>query len=117
MPSGGLGGRPVLLLGNPENHAVGGDESSWAANWPSLDGRKRWLTITGSNHVSFTDVPVLADEAGITGVDGSIPSVRAEQLTRDYVAAFFDEHLKGIPQPLLDGPSPVDPEVVFQQQP
>ncbi|MCX4744031.1 alpha/beta hydrolase [Kitasatospora sp. NBC_01287] len=117
VPAGGLGGRPVLLLGNPANHAVGGDEPSWAANWPDLDGWKRWLTVTGSTHVSFTDVPVLADEAGITGVDGSIPSVRAEQLTRAYVAAFFDEQLKGIPRPLLDGPSPADPEVVFQQQP
>ncbi|GAA1970417.1 alpha/beta hydrolase family protein [Kitasatospora viridis] len=117
VPTAGLDGRPVLLLGNPANHAVGGDESSWATDWPSLDGWKRWLTVTGSNHVSFTDVPVLAHEAGIPGVDGSIPAVRAEQLTRDYVAAFFDEQLKGIPQPLLDGPSPADPEVVFQQRP
>ncbi|MFB7669016.1 alpha/beta hydrolase family protein [Kitasatospora sp. NPDC056138] len=117
VPAGGLGGRPVLLLGNPVNHAVGGDESSWAEYWPNLDGWKRWLTITGSNHVNFTDVPVLADEAGIPGVDGSIPAVRAEQLTRDYVAAFFDKQLKGVPQPLLDGPSPADPEVVFQQRP
>ncbi|MBF9073584.1 alpha/beta hydrolase family protein [Streptacidiphilus fuscans] len=117
VPAGGLGGRPVLLFGNPVNHAVGGDEPSWADDWPNLGGWKRWLTVTGSDHVNFTDVPVLADEAGIPGVDGSIPSVRAEQLTRDYVAAFFDEQLKGIPQPLLDGPSPADPEVVFQQRP
>ncbi|MGA5823348.1 alpha/beta hydrolase family protein [Kitasatospora sp. NPDC094028] len=114
VPAEGLGHRPVLLLGNPVNHGATGDEPSWAANWANLDGWKRWLTVTGSNHVSFTDVPVLADEAGVTGVDGSIPSARAEQLTRDYVAAFFDEQLKGIPQPLLDDPSPTDPEMVFQ---
>ncbi|MFE0458913.1 alpha/beta hydrolase family protein [Kitasatospora sp. NPDC058965] len=117
VPAGGLGGRPVLLLGNPANHAVNGDEPSWAANWPALDGWKRWLTLTGSTHVSFTDVPVLADEAGITGVDGAIPSVRAAQLTRNLVAAFFDEQLKGLHQPLLDGPTAADPEVVFQQRP
>jgi dienelactone hydrolase len=117
VPANGLGRRPVLLLGNPANHGLTGDEPSWAANWANLDGWKRWLTITGSDHVSFTDVPALADEAGVTGVDGSIPSVRAEQLTRDYVAAFFDEQLKGLPQPLLDGPSPADPEMVFEQRP
>jgi dienelactone hydrolase len=117
VPDGGLGGRPVLLLGNPANHALDGDEPSWAEGWPDLDGWKRWLTVTGSNHVSFTDVPVLAHEAGIPGVEGSIPAVRAEQLTRDYVAAFFDEQMKGIPRPMLDGPSPADPEVVFQQRP
>ncbi|MFJ9694747.1 alpha/beta hydrolase family protein [Kitasatospora sp. NPDC101183] len=117
VPADGLGHRPVLLLGNPANHAATGDEPSWAANWAALDGWKRWLTVTGTNHVSFTDVPALADAAGIPGVDGTIPSLRAEQLTREYVAAFFDEQLKGVPQPLLDGPSPAEPEVVFEQRP
>jgi hypothetical protein len=37
------------------------------------------------------------------------------RITRDYVAAFFDLHLRGTPQPLLDGPTPDNPEVGFQQ--
>ncbi|AVZ71337.1 hypothetical protein SLUN_02935 [Streptomyces lunaelactis] len=30
---------------------------------------------------------------------------------RDYVGAFFDLHLRGIAQPLLNGPSAANPEV------
>lgn len=34
-------------------------------------------------------------------------------ITREYVTAFFDRTLKGIHSPLLDGPSPNNPEVLF----
>lgn len=115
VPENGLDGRPFLLLGNPTDHSLHGGETSWSTAWQYLDGWKRWLTITGTNHVSFTDVPVLADEAGIPGADGTISSLRAQDLTRTYVAAFFDLQLKGRPQHLLDGPARANPEVVFQQ--
>lgn len=114
IPPTGLNGRPFLLLGNPVNHDVGGDEHSWGVAWPQLDGWKRWLTIAGTTHVSFTDGPLLATEAGIPGADGSISALRALEITRTYVAAFFDQQLKGTPQPLLDGPSQTYPEVDFQ---
>jgi hypothetical protein len=31
------------------------------------------------------------------------------------VTAFFDLHLRGIPRPLLDGPTPAHPEVQFHR--
>jgi hypothetical protein len=34
---------------------------------------------------------------------------------RDYVTAFFHLHLRGIPQHLLDGPTPGNPEVVYYE--
>ena len=34
-------------------------------------------------------------------------------VTRTYVAAFFDLHLRGIPEPVLDGPTSAYPEVSF----
>ncbi|MGW1345119.1 hypothetical protein ACWCOV_29020 [Kribbella sp. NPDC002412] len=34
---------------------------------------------------------------------------------RAYLGAFFDRFLRGIPQPLLQRPSPRYPEVVFQR--
>lgn len=117
VPAGGLGHRPFLMLGNPVDHALHGDEPSWAAGWPSLDGWKRWLTLTGANHASFTDVPLLADEAGIPGASAPIPSARALAITCVYVAAFFDAHLRGLPEPVLDGPSPAYPEVAYQVPP
>ncbi|WP_431898518.1 hypothetical protein [Nonomuraea sp. bgisy101] len=44
---------------------------------------------------------------------GDLSPQRSLEITRAYVGAFFDLHLKGRKQPLLDGPSPADPEVAF----
>ena len=35
-------------------------------------------------------------------------------ITREYVTAFFDQSLKGIHESLLDGPTPGNPDVLFQ---
>jgi len=35
------------------------------------------------------------------------------QAQRAYVTAFFDQHLKGQDQPLLNGPPPLHPDVDF----
>ncbi|MER8099215.1 hypothetical protein [Kitasatospora sp. NPDC094016] len=40
----------------------------------------------------------------MTGPAVPTPAQRAEEITRAYVGAFFDPHLRGNPQPLLDGP-------------
>ncbi len=78
----------------------------------NLDGWKRWLIVAGSNHASFTDVPVLSEAPGIPEPPGTTLSAqRSVQLTRTYVRAFFDLHLRGIPEPVLDGPSAANPEV------
>ncbi|WP_438295517.1 hypothetical protein [Streptomyces sp. HUAS TT7] len=103
-----------LLLGTQAHHAPGVDRS-WDQAWANLDSWKRWLTVTGSDHVSFTDLPILAAQVGLPIPGASISAQRSEEITRSYVAAFFDLHVKGIPQPLLDGPSPDSPEVAFQQ--
>ncbi|MFD7593688.1 alpha/beta hydrolase family protein [Kitasatospora sp. NPDC059812] len=114
VPATGLQGRPFLMFGTLANHSPGGADTSWDRDWARLDGWKRWLTIAGSDHSSFTDLPVLAAQLGVAGPVVPIPAQRAEEITRAYVGAFFDLHLRGIPQPLLDGPSPADPEVAFQ---
>ncbi|MFD5854811.1 alpha/beta hydrolase family protein [Streptomyces chartreusis] len=106
VPEGGLDGRPFLMFGA---EARQGDES-WHRTWADLDGWKRWMTVAGTDHGSFTDVPLLADLVGIPDT-AQVPYERSLALTRAYVAAFFDQHLKGKPQPLLDGPSPDNPEV------
>ncbi|MFI6604693.1 alpha/beta hydrolase family protein [Nonomuraea sp. NPDC050536] len=107
MPAAGLHGRPFLLLGTRSEHAPGKDDS-WDSGWKHLDGWKRWLTIAGSDHGTFTDVPTLAAQAGLPSPAGAIPPLRGLELTRTYVAAFFDMSLKGGKQPL-----PENPEVAF----
>ncbi|MFJ8388861.1 alpha/beta hydrolase family protein [Streptomyces sp. NPDC094438] len=114
IPATGLNGRPFLLLGTQAHHTPGAD-TSWDQAWANLDGWKRWLTVTGTDHVSFTDLPLLAAQVGLPIPGASISARRSEEITRSYVGAFFDLQLKGRPQPLLDGPSPANPEVAFQQ--
>ncbi|MBD0742614.1 alpha/beta hydrolase [Streptomyces sp. CBMA152] len=116
IPATGLDHRPFLLLGTQSGHAPGEDHS-WDRAWTNLDGWKRWLTVTGTDHISFTDLPVLAGQLNIPIPGATISGERSAEITRAYVAAFFDLHLKGRPQPLLDGPSSANPEVTFQHHP
>ncbi|MFD5466234.1 alpha/beta hydrolase family protein [Kitasatospora sp. NPDC127059] len=115
VPADGLHGRSFLLLGKQSDHAVGGEETSWGETWAGWGGYKPWLAVAGTNHAGFTDVPVLAAELGLPSPPGTTTSpARGMQLTREYVGAFFDQTLKGVHQPLLDGPSAANPEVLFQ---
>ncbi|MGW3233100.1 alpha/beta hydrolase family protein [Kitasatospora sp. NPDC001095] len=112
VPESGIGGKPYLMVGHPLPD--GAEDDSWIKSWPRLDGWKRWLTIDGTDHGSFTDFPIFFDGLGIPkGPDTTIAGQRAVALTRQYVGAFLDLQLKGVPQPLLDGPSTANPEVRF----
>ncbi|MEY9843625.1 hypothetical protein ABH940_000686 [Streptacidiphilus sp. BW17] len=113
IPDAAVGRRPFLMIGTQIDHNVGGSDASWGDTWAGLHGWKRWLTVAGTVHFSFTDLPVLSAEVGLPTPNGQTPPVRAMGITRTYLGAFFAQQLKGIPQPLLDGPSPTDPEVAF----
>ncbi|GAA3135527.1 lipase [Streptosporangium carneum] len=115
VPASGLGGRPFMMLGTETLHRPGGEDTTWDRDWARLDGWKRWLTVTGSGHFTFIDLPVLAAQLGMDDPSAPLPGRRSGEITRDYVGAFFDLHLRGVAQPLLDGPSPANPEVRFQQ--
>ncbi|MFE0458921.1 alpha/beta hydrolase family protein [Kitasatospora sp. NPDC058965] len=115
VPVDQLSGRSFLLFGKESDHAAGGGEPSWGQAWAGWTGYKPWLAVAGTAHSSFTDVPILAAEIGLpTPPDMTTSPARGMQLTREYVGAFFDQTLKGIHQPLLDGPSAANPEVLFQ---
>ncbi|MEV5242543.1 alpha/beta hydrolase [Streptomyces cinnamoneus] len=114
--------KPVLLLG-AQRTTVPGTVDDWPKNWDRLRGWKRWLDVPTGGHMTFTDVPWIADRFGLPGIPpeevkgmlGTIPATRATAVTRDYVAAFFDRHLRGRPSPLLDRPSSAYPEVTFMK--
>jgi len=127
IPDHGLP-RPFLFLGKQSNYTPGsggavtpgtrdwkllrGSVSTWERDWKLLTGWKRWLVVAGAVHVSFTDLALLADQIGID-IDAGLPGARSLDITRAYVRAFFDQHLRGRPQALLDQPSPRYPEVTF----
>ena len=117
VPTGALGDRAFMLFGKESDHAEGDQpwlDSTWGASWADLTGYKRWFAVSGEAHASFTDVAVLAEEAGIRVPGQSVEGFRSVQITRDYVAAFFDRTLKGISSPLMDGNSAAYPEVLAQ---
>ncbi|QUH05446.1 alpha/beta hydrolase [Saccharopolyspora erythraea] len=107
-------GRPCMMLGSDQHGRPGADES-WDGTWPNLTGWKRWLSVAGAAHSSFTDYSLLGEQMGAELEDEPIRGERAARITRLYVAAFLDIHLRGRERPLLDGPSPRFPEVRFEK--
>ncbi|GIH95178.1 lipase [Planobispora siamensis] len=99
LPAGGLA-RPFMLMGAGEIHEPGGQDFTWGRDWALMTGWKRWFSVKGGDHVSFTDYPLLAGR-----------TARELEVTRAYVTAFMDRHLRGRGRELLDGPSPAFPEV------
>ena len=113
IPTGGLS-RPFLFLGRAGQYTPGSgpEAASWEKDWPLLTGWKRWLLVSGAVHVSFTDLGVLVDQLGIDA-GAELAGVRGLAITRAYVLAFLDQHLRHRSQPLLAGPSADYPEVTF----
>jgi hypothetical protein len=81
------------------------------------------LTIQGSTHSSFSDVPLvvpnLIDSEAASGSGDSesitpINPVRGATVINDYTLAFFDKYLKNEQEPLLEGSSPDYPEVMLE---
>jgi dienelactone hydrolase len=104
--------RPFLFLGKQSNYTPGsgGPVTTWERDWKRLTGWKRWLLVAGAVHASFTDLALLAEQLGIDTGAG-LRGARSLAITRAYVRACFDQHLRGEPQALLDQPSPRYPEV------
>ncbi|MFF0306990.1 alpha/beta hydrolase family protein [Streptosporangium sp. NPDC004379] len=113
VPGSGLGGRPFMMLGTAAGHSPGSEDVSWSRDWARLDGWKRWLTVKDTGHFSFIDIPVLGRQLGVTDPEAPLPGDRSAEITTSYVGAFFDRHLRGKAQPLLDGPTPATPELTF----
>lgn len=77
------------------------------------------LRLLKSRHLTYTDFAFIAQRIGgklakaLRPVMGSINGDRAVTVTRAYVTAFFDRHLKDQPQPLLKSRSPQYSEIAF----
>ncbi|GAB3159851.1 hypothetical protein GCM10027258_73990 [Amycolatopsis stemonae] len=100
--------RPFMFLGH---QLAGAPDESWERDWAQLTGWKRWAEVAGARHASFTDVGLAGDELGV-GFGATTSAVRTQEITRTYVTAFFDRHLRGEPRPVLD--EPAYPEVSFR---
>lgn len=71
-PAGaGLGRRPFMMLGAESTHSPISVGTDWPDAWSHLNGWKRWLTTTGAEHYSFTDLPYLAGQLVLS--DPAVP--------------------------------------------
>lgn len=112
-PYGRAVDRPFLMMGTANHAPAGPSGAEWATAYDGFVGWKRWLSVDGTSHSSFTDYAPITAAIGYRVPETTIDGNRAMALTRQYVIAFVDFHLRRIPQPILDAPNPASPEVRF----
>ena len=62
------------------------------------------ISIEGTAHYDFTDLPLLSPLASKLGLKGSINGKRVTLIVNDYLLSFFDATLKGIQSSLFENP-------------
>lgn len=119
-----LGHRPFMIM---SSHGFGPrDDPSWAGFWPALRGWRLFLTMTHSQHYTYTDqeefltqllaariIPRRLASQLVTPVIGTVNPALAVASERTYIGAFFDLHLRNRPSKLLSHPSPRFPDIKF----
>jgi len=80
--------------------------------WELAKHRIYRITIKGAYHLDFTDFARFSPLFRLFGLFGPLGADRVHALTRRYTLAFFDRHLKGKPEPMLD--SLAEPGVEFE---
>lgn len=116
--------RPFMLMeagfnqaGEVDSHLTAADRNTF---WQQSSGWKRDLSVPTGMHYTFTDyqflLPMLDRSLSLAPMvmQNLIGTVDPDQMLaaqRDYISAFFELHLKGIPQPLLESPSTLYPAV------
>ncbi len=84
------------------------------AVFESLPGDGYFVQVPGMFHQDFSDAPLLSPLSSWLGVTGPTDGRRALGITGACSLAFFDRHLKGRPEMLLDGLTRQYPEVLFE---
>lgn len=98
-------GRPFLLFGGDAgerelSHVDTSLTRTWADFWPNQRGWKRDVHLDGGAHLGFSDLQWSVPQIGAIsperreGLIGTINTEASLKAQHDYVAAFFDLHLK-----------------------
>jgi len=74
------------------------------------------ITLLGTNHYDFSDLPALSPLAAQLGLKGPLNGTRVQELINTYTIAFFNQQFKSIPSPLFDGPQSDYPEMRYEQR-
>lgn len=104
----------------PSAEWCAGEQGLAVSGWQTAYERGRpgyAVLVRGSGHISFLDVPFLPIApgsmlaGGLAGV--RIDARRAWRIICDYLLAFFDHDLSGVPTSLLDQPVNDYPDVAI----
>jgi dienelactone hydrolase len=119
-----VGNRPFMFM--TSGGAVGTSPERFFfpfvdAFWNNLPGWRRYVTLLGASHFSYTDNDLLLEQLIKAGVippslaeNFGLPDLnRTVAVQRAYIRAFFDRWLRDRDTQLLDGQSPQFPEIIF----
>jgi predicted dienelactone hydrolase len=106
--------QPFLFMSQEETWCR--DCSVYDLFYESAESAAYQMKVRGSRHASFGDLCLWGGLFNIIGEGATIDGERMTKIQNVYTLAFFDKHLKGLAAPLLDGPSPDYPEVVFKSR-
>lgn len=81
-----------------------------------LPGDGYLIRVPGAFHANFSDAPLFSPLTRWLGVTGPIDGRRALDAMSAYSLAFFDRHLKGRREAMLEGPSARFPEILFESR-
>ncbi len=104
--------QPFLFLFS-ERWSSQGNRALFNRLYSHITQPDRVLTILGTDHYDFSDLPMLSPLASQLGLKGPLNGERDLRIINDYSLAFFDWALKGKPTDLLSGPSASYPEVRY----
>jgi hypothetical protein len=73
------------------------------------------ISIDGTAHYDFSDLPLLSPLAPRLGLKGPISGTRVTSIINDYLLGFFESTLKGVPTPLFEEQNHKYNEVEFRR--
>ncbi len=89
-------------------------QTTMRAGFQSLRGDGYFVRVPGMFHANLTDFPHWSPLFSWLGVTGPLDGPLAHDIINAYSLAFFDRHLKGEAEALLDGPASRYPQVLFE---
>ena len=89
-------------------------QATMRAAFENLRGDGYFVQVPGMFHVNLTDIPYWSPLLSWLGVTGPIDGQRAHSIINAYSLAFFNRHLLGRPEALLDGLASQYLEVLFE---
>lgn len=111
------GARVPFLFFQSENWPNGPNAELLPALYDHTQGLAWRLTISGTKHYDFTDIALLTPLTSRLGITGSIDGRYDLKMINAYSLAYFDTVLRRKPpSALLLAPSPVYPEIRYEQK-